>query len=60
MENMRKTQKMTAPEILLPKEQEQETSDLMKNVMEDMDQREREQMAAFLRGVRFAKALDAR
>ena len=58
MENMRKTQKMTAPEILLPKEQEQETSDLMKTVMEDMDQRE--QMAAFLRGVRFAKALDAR
>ena len=40
MENMRKTQKMTAPEILLPKEQEQETSDLMKTVMEDMDQRE--------------------
>ena len=28
MENMGKTQKMAAPEVLLPREQEQETSDL--------------------------------
>lgn len=58
MSNLERMQARTAPEVMLPKEQEQEARDLVEAVMENMDRRDRERMFDFLRGVRFAQTLN--
>ena len=47
------------PEVMLTRDQEAEAHDLMETVMENMNRRERERMADFLRGVRFGQTLGA-
>lgn len=59
MNNMEHVQTKAAPEVMLPRDQEAEAHDLMEAVMGNMDRRERERMADFLRGVRFAQTLGA-
>ena len=57
MNNMEHKQMKAAPEVMLRRDQETEARDLMKTVMENLDQRE--WMADFLRGVQFAQAMGA-
>lgn len=57
--NMERMQLKAAPEVMLPRDQEPEANDLMKTVMENMNQKDRERMADFLRGVQFAQMMNA-
>lgn len=57
--NMENMQLKAVPEVMLSRDQEPEANDLMKTVMENMDQGDRKRMADFLRGVQFAQMMNA-
>lgn len=59
MKNIEHMQMKAVPEVMLRRDQEAEAHNLMEVVMGNMDQRERERMADFLRGVRFAQTMRA-
>ncbi len=62
MEAMERMQAANAPEIMLSVEQEQETKNLLDIVAEQvavMGREETREMLAFMRGMKFARAMDS-
>ena len=62
MENMERLQEKTTPEVMLPRSQEPETKKLLDMVAEQvavMGREETREMLAFLRGMKFARAMDS-
>lgn len=62
MENKERVLAKTAPEIMLPRSQEPETKKLLDIVAEQaavMGRGETREMLAFMRGMKFARAMDS-